>query len=719
MEVNPWAAVAQLEEFLAFCCPECDVQRKDRESFIRHAIDKHPKSISHLKKFTAQEYEGGFVLKDDIKTEVDYDYYEDDYEIPQAHEEMDLLDYQGLKSDDYDDQNYALNYAKAEIDDDYEMSDIAEPDPDFQGPKKVPKKRGAIKKENDDPFICPTCGKNYSKKSSFQYHLEHCQPDTGEQLECDKCTYVTHKRILMENHKKRVHKTAESVNCDLCDQTFSSAKGVKEHKELKHISKEKLMTIPCHCHKCEKKFENSNGLNEHLKNCLEEAEKKNLKCCYCKSENWLSRIAVERHTAEDHQSLSKVCEVCDAVLSTQTYRRHIKAHKTKPEELKCADCEETFTYHPTYMKHRLKVHNDTSFTHYSCNYCEAKFIEKKMLEEHVNMKHTHENEYKCPQCKFTTYRKGGVEHHIKVVHERALACFCPWNCGEEFNSKGWRYQKHKKICDLNPDPDLELKNPPKTEDIKCPECDKFFSSGVYLRHYRRVHGSLPPDFPEDKKFVCEQCSDAFASKIGLEKHMKTHDVKHKKENANEIIKCKLCQEETHGKHGYLMHYKAIHGDLPPEMKDASTVYCEHCGKVFANKAYLKRHILEVHSETKPEKRKKTRKEHICQFCGTSFSAPYRLRNHVNTVHLKNLPFQCEHCPKKFPSQYRLKNHVSFSHSRVKCDLCNEIIYNSFLLARHKSDVHGVLPEDAFKCDHCSLMFRSKFGLENHVKTKHA
>ena len=40
-EGNPWM-VDQLEEFLYFCCPECDEKCQVKDSFLQHALLKHP-----------------------------------------------------------------------------------------------------------------------------------------------------------------------------------------------------------------------------------------------------------------------------------------------------------------------------------------------------------------------------------------------------------------------------------------------------------------------------------------------------------------------------------------------------------------------------------------------------------------------------------------------------------------------------------------------------
>ena len=37
---NPWH-VPNLEEFLYYCCPECDIKTKEHQEFYEHAIEVH------------------------------------------------------------------------------------------------------------------------------------------------------------------------------------------------------------------------------------------------------------------------------------------------------------------------------------------------------------------------------------------------------------------------------------------------------------------------------------------------------------------------------------------------------------------------------------------------------------------------------------------------------------------------------------------------------
>ena len=41
---NPWTSISKIEEFLYFCCPECEEKNQSRELFIKHALEKHPNS---------------------------------------------------------------------------------------------------------------------------------------------------------------------------------------------------------------------------------------------------------------------------------------------------------------------------------------------------------------------------------------------------------------------------------------------------------------------------------------------------------------------------------------------------------------------------------------------------------------------------------------------------------------------------------------------------
>ena len=52
--ISPWN-VNKLEDFLHYCCPECEEKNQSRNEFIQHAQNQHPESIAYLFRFHAKE----------------------------------------------------------------------------------------------------------------------------------------------------------------------------------------------------------------------------------------------------------------------------------------------------------------------------------------------------------------------------------------------------------------------------------------------------------------------------------------------------------------------------------------------------------------------------------------------------------------------------------------------------------------------------------------
>merc|ERR1711874_134452 len=81
--------------------------------------------------------------------------------------------------------------------------------------------------------------------------------------------------------------------------------------------------------------------------------------------------------------------------------------------------------------------------------------------------------------------------------------------------------------------------------------------------------------------------------------------------------------------------------------------------------------------------------------------------------------QCPHCEKTYGTKQRLKDHVKQVHTKVTCEICDEVQYNWFYLKRHKASIHGIIPRDAIKCQFCPLIFKSEVSLKKHLAAKHA
>ena len=66
MLMNPWA-VGNVEEFLYFCCPECEHRYQSRSDFENHAVNHHPKAKTLFNE-EQDDYENN-TTSDNIKVE--------------------------------------------------------------------------------------------------------------------------------------------------------------------------------------------------------------------------------------------------------------------------------------------------------------------------------------------------------------------------------------------------------------------------------------------------------------------------------------------------------------------------------------------------------------------------------------------------------------------------------------------------------------------------
>ena len=101
---NPWA-VGKIEDFLYFCCPECDLSREtiyqSRELFLQHALNQHPKAKECL-----PQIEIKLELKEEIsEIPTNFGATADDY-IPEVECKLD---------EDYDDDYKISNQGNIEF----------------------------------------------------------------------------------------------------------------------------------------------------------------------------------------------------------------------------------------------------------------------------------------------------------------------------------------------------------------------------------------------------------------------------------------------------------------------------------------------------------------------------------------------------------------------------------------------------------------------------
>ena len=152
---NPWS-VSDLDVFLYFCCPECDVKDHSKEEFIKHAFTEHPKSkeclqMFHIKK-EIEEYDENI---DKYEDENSFQYFDPEFEM------------------------------KKEVDEDF-----------HQNPLKYENENDSYMKKEDSEILlnseevishpCEFCDKNFTVMSNLRRHVRKFHKmndkDTIEQI---------------------------------------------------------------------------------------------------------------------------------------------------------------------------------------------------------------------------------------------------------------------------------------------------------------------------------------------------------------------------------------------------------------------------------------------------------------------------------------------------------------------------------------------------------
>ena len=230
--VNPWV-VAHLEEFLFFCCPECDEKSQSKEYFLEHAIGHHPKAKEVLFKFQVKDEP----LEEENGNE-DNSYFEADVEINEQYDnsEMDL---------DYLDYETSTN-PKVEVkeEDDYEDDEEYE--------EKPKKKRKIVKKPKDpskpkelkekrDSYQCGSCGVEFVKWADLKNHYRtvHVHKDLSGQCQyhCVACNTMFDTLSKLKYHAKNAHLNKKAHKCKYCDETFTRPLYLNKHVKTVHEDK--------------------------------------------------------------------------------------------------------------------------------------------------------------------------------------------------------------------------------------------------------------------------------------------------------------------------------------------------------------------------------------------------------------------------------------------------------------------------------------------------
>ena len=379
IETNPWAG-KNLDDFVYFCCPECDEKDQSKEAFLQHALENHPKF---------KEFYPEYAVKQEI-------FEGDDYisEIPNNKENKYDIEAKMKQSDDYVKNELVESVeVKCEVQpmDDNE-NDFSEFNEYHEGISNV---IGDETFENTHEGKCPChiCGKNFW---SAKYLKEHISA---------------------------VHEKIKDKKCHLCDKVYGFTSDLNKH--IKNVHEGFRHT----CHICYKEFSEKKSLNSHIKS-VHDGEK-NYKCDTC-GKNFSYRQNLKDHIEWVHEGIKKhFCKICERNFgSSSSLKNH---NKTVHENIRynCEYCEKSFTATSSLNNHINQAHNKA----FSCSTCEKGFQSAKLLQEHIDFVHEGIVNYRCELCGKAMENERTLKSHLKSTHKgvkcgECVGCAKIDDCGE-------------------------------------------------------------------------------------------------------------------------------------------------------------------------------------------------------------------------------------------------------------------------------------------------
>ena len=177
---NPWC-VSTIEDFLQYVCPDCNVTKKDKEEFVRHALSEHPNSANYL---------GQLIIKEELFEDID-DANENDYE--------------GL---DYSNNDSPGSY-----------SYIPEPEVNLTSHPN-----GIVKKSNADEQHQSEDDENLFKNS-----ISPVVHEGKKKFICNICGNLFTVRQSVKQHIICVHQGRKDYVCPHCKKAVSSIKSLRDH----------------------------------------------------------------------------------------------------------------------------------------------------------------------------------------------------------------------------------------------------------------------------------------------------------------------------------------------------------------------------------------------------------------------------------------------------------------------------------------------------------
>ena len=627
MTQNYWI-VECLEDFLYYCCPECNNRQQSRHNFLQHAINEHPEAKTHLVPIIGNK-----------KITVPKDFqllYRPVTKSPPPIQVNNEFEYNDIDTNENEASGNGEKVSNSETEEEFVVEKIIEKSFSPDGKiKYLIKWKGYNDKDNSwepiDNIYCYDLIEEFEKTRVF-----NCDDD---------------RNIKLEN---------EIGDVDPLDHPNLQEKKQEQSNDGKNFQEEEKVEKPfieAFAHESQLKLQDKIVQGQKHKcdsYCKLFSQLKNFKCELC-SETFSCASQLESHVKTAVHENQTQCKKCNKIFSTlRDLKRHILVNHEgrRIKKHKCEDCGKCLS-----TKQRLDIHIKNiheGFKALKCEICGKLFSESIGLKRHIKGFHEHIKDEKCDECGYLFSTKGSLKKHIQNVHEGLRKYKCD-RCDMAYKVNR-SLQDHKlyvhegqekklhmcESCGKSFTTDNSLKIHIQSEhegqrDHKCDICGKSYSYKNQLKkHISTIH--------EGKRHICDSCGKLLRSAISLENH-----IKYVHENQKDD-KCEYCSTP------FSFLYLRQHEKICPKNTQKVGFICQKCKKSFSQNRTLKLHIKNVHEG---------RRDYKCGTCGKAFSNLSGMKKHRDTVHLGLKKYQCSFCNTAYGQNGDLSRHIKRCHLQEK------------------------------------------------------